>query len=221
MQQAQEILKHIDELYLQKVDLQKIENMPETNPIQYQAWVDAFKDYDLSDVLLAIDEYWEFKNSKTKPNVAQIKAILNAKKTEKQREITPTVQVAKCGDYSWNAMAADIEAGCNRNSLPVYRDAEKIVTSDWLLREIPADVWRKMSQQSRVKVAMEKGLFNNFDEALRQAAQARFGRDFEFLSKNDLENQKNSGTGTTAGMTANESAADIGKTLAAHWKMGA
>lgn len=220
MEQAQEILKHIDELYLTRVDLQKIEDMPETNPTQYQAWVEAFKDYDLSDVLLAIDEYWEFKNSKTKPNVAQIKAILNAKKAEKQKEILTVAEtVAKCGDVAWERMNADITAGCCRNNFYIYRDAERIVLTDWLVQQIPADTWQRLSYQSRVKVATDKGLLNNFDEALRLVAQARFGRDFEFLSANDMENQKN-GFKARGILTSPTAPQNVAKTLAAHWKAG-
>ena len=208
MEKAQEILFHLDELYNETPSEFKITQACKANPVRYQAWVDAFKDYDLSDVLLAIDEYWQFKNSKTKPNVAQILAILNAKRAEKVKEVPQTVAQAAKGDFAWERMAADIEAGCCRNALYVYRDAERIVLTDWLCQEMPRDVWARMNYSARYKQAMDKGLFNNFDEALRMAAQARFGRDFEFLSKNDLENQKNSGTGDVNAV--------IGS-LAAHW----
>lgn len=208
MEKAQEIIYHIDELYGEKPSQYKVEQMAKANPVRYQAWVDAFKDYDLSDVLLAIDEYWEFKNSKTKPNVAQIRAILNAKSIERVKEATQTVAQAAKGDFAWERMAADIEAGCCRNALYVYRDAKRIVLTDWLSQEMPRDIWARMDYSARYKQAMDKGLYNNFDEALRMAAQARFGRDFEFLSKNDLENQKNSGTGDVNAV--------IGS-LAAHW----
>lgn len=191
MEKAQEILFHIDELYTENPSEEKIIRACQENPVRYQAWVDAFKDYDLSDVLQAIDEYWEFKNSKTKPNVAQIKAKLNARNTEKVREIAETTAQAAKGDYAWERMNADIEAGSCRNNLYVYRDAEQIVLNDWLAREIPASVWCKMSYASKLQQATEKGLLNNFDEALRQAAQKRFKRDYEFQSANDLENAKN------------------------------
>lgn len=170
-------------------------------------WLEVLEGYSQTEILDALKEYRKNCEYNNAPIPGTFKKYLHHKDAP-EFQATPTVQEAKCGDYSWNAMAADIEAGCCRNALYVYRDAEKIVTTDWLLREIPAEVWRKMSPQSRVKVAMDKGLFGNFDEALRQAAQARFGRDFEFLSKNDLENQKNRDTGDVN--------AAIGS-LAAHW----
>lgn len=211
MDKIQEILYHIDELYSEKPSQFKIEQMCKSNPVKYQAWVDAFKDYDLSDVLTAIDEYWEYKNSKTKPNVAQIKAKLNARKAEKIPEVEEIGKVS-LADLAWSQMNLDIENGVCRNNLYVYRDAERIILEDWLLLEVPAEVWRKMSYASRLKVATEKGLTARFGEALTQAAQKRFGRDYEYQSANEIEaNRARCGTVNN----------DAAKTLAAHWTQGA
>ena len=210
MEKAQEILFHMDELYTENPSEEKIIRQCQENPVRYQAWVDAFKDYDLSDVLQAIDEYWEFKNSKTKPSVAQIKAKLNARNTEKVREIAETTAQAAKGDYAWERMNSDFEAGSCRNNLYVYRDAEQIVLNDWLAREIPASIWCKMSYASKLQQAQEKGLLGNFDEALRQAAQKRFKRDYEFQSANDLENAKEH---------ASYYYSQAAQSLASHWRV--
>lgn len=212
MEKAQEILYHIDELYTENPSEEKIIRACEANPTRYQAWVDAFKDYDLPDVLQAIDEYWEFKSSKTKPSVAQIKAKLNARNVEKLHEVPENTQAAK-GDFAWERMNSDIEEGSCRNNLYVYRDAERIVLNDWLAREIPASVWCKMSYASKLQQAKDKGLLNNFDEALRQAAQARFKRDYEFHSANDIANTNNKAA-------ANEDYnGDIVNYLGSHWRV--
>ena len=150
MEKAQEILFHIDELYLENPSEELILQMAEKNPVRYQAWVDAFKDYDLSDVLQAIDNYWEFKNSKTKPNVAQIKATLEQHRIEKLKTLNTEFKPVK-GDYSWERMAQDTKDGTRRNNLYVYQDAEKIVLEDWLLKEIPTEVWKAMSYASHGK----------------------------------------------------------------------
>jgi len=187
MEKTQEIIWHIEELYTVKPDKDKFIKSCEENPTRYQAWEDAFKEYDLSDVLTAIDEYWEFKNSKTKPNVAQIKAKLNAKQTEKLKESSDCNEVLQ-GDFAFERMNADIKAGSCHNNLYVYKDAEKIVLDDWLAREMPASIWAKMSYGSKLKQAIDKGLMNNFEEALRQSAQKRFGRDCEFEQNMKLGN---------------------------------
>lgn len=239
MEKAQEILFHIDELYTENPSEEKIIRQSQENPVRYQAWVDAFKDYDLSDVLQAIDEYWEYKNSKTKPNVAQIKAKLNAKNTEKMAKTT-VAEEAKA-DFAWQRMDEDIEKGkCNWN-MPTYRMAERIVLEEWLSKEMPADLWQRMDYYGRVKQAKEKGLFDRFDDALIEASRRKFGRDYQFESENDIKSARNVAGYAAAdyvqstpptvrslnaptqsaarGMTDNESGQDIAKTLAAHWKM--
>lgn len=191
MEKAQEILFHIDELYTENPSEEKILQLAEKNPTRYQAWVDAFKDYDLSDVLQAIDEYWEYKSSKTKPNVAQIKAILNAHKTSLVKE---TAAPKKELPSPENLMALDVSTGDCRNNLYVYREAFDICLNQFLPEVIPADVAEHAFYPRNVQLAVENGVFNRFGEAMLMAAQRRFGRDYEFPSANDLEAMKKNGT---------------------------
>lgn len=210
MEKAQEILKHIDELYCVKVDLKKIENMPETNPTQYEMWVDAFKDYDLPDVLTAIDNFWEFKSSKTKPNVAQIKAILTSHKAEKLRQAAASAPKKELPTPE-NLMAQDVAVGCCRNNLYVYREAFDICLNQFLPEVIPADVADHAFYPRNVQLAVENGVFGRFSEAMIMAAQRRFGRDYEFPSANDLEAMKKNG----------KKSVDFKQTvgnLASHWR---
>ena len=209
MQKAQEILKHIDELYLTKVDLKKIENLPETNPTQYQAWVDAFEEYDLADVLTAIDEFWQYKSNKTRPNVAQIRAILNTKKAEKIKKAEATAPVKELPTPE-NLMALDISTGDCRNNLYVYREAFDICLNQFLPEVIPADVAERALYPRNVQLAVENGVFGRFPEAMLMAAQRRFGRDYEFSSANDLAAQK-----------GERPAADVdaAASLASHWRV--
>ena len=213
MQKAQEILKHIDELYLVKVDLQKIEKIPETNPTQYQAWVEAFEEYDLSDVLFAIDEFWQYKSNKTRPNVAQIRAILNAKKAEKVKKAETQAVKAELPTPE-SLMQDDIKAGNCRNNLYVYREAYELVTQDWLAEMIPADEYNfAITHWPRnVQLAVNNGLFGRFSEAMLQAAHRRFGedRDYEFPSANDLAAQKGD---------APVAMGDVAGSLASHWRV--
>ena len=72
---------------------------------------------------------------------------------------------------------------------------------------MPASLWAKMGYSDRVKQAKAKGLFDNFDKALIQAAQARFGRDCEFQSLNDMKGVD----------SFRYDGKDAVSTLAAHW----
>lgn len=179
MSKAQEIADYIADLYGGKSELTatQIENLTR-----------AFEKYDAEDIKHAINEYWTYKNSKTKPNVAQVLALLDAHKTEKLPETDKGGQAKD--DIAIERMQADIEAGNCRNNLYVYQDAVDIIINKWLLDEIPVSVWCGLSYGYKVKQAENKGLFDRFDDALREAAQSRFGRACEFLSKNDMTNSE-------------------------------
>lgn len=219
MEKAQEILFHIDELYTENPSEDKIRQMAENNPTRYQAWVDAFKDYDLPDVLTAIDNFWEFKSSKTKPNVAQIKAILTSHKAEKLRQAAESAPKKELPSPE-NLMAQDVAAGCCRNNLYVYREAFDICLNQFLPEVIPADVAEHAFYPRNVQLAVENGVFGRFDEAMLMAAQRRFERDYEFPSANDLEAQKKAGVklDSSHSLRMTEKGDDAVKSLASHWR---
>lgn len=175
------------------------------------AWVQVLDGYSQTEILKALTNY----RASVPYNVAPIPAKFKEYLPERhQAEQEAEVPQAKCVDFAWSQMNLDIENGVCRNNLYVYRDAERIILEDWLLLEVPAEVWRKMSYASRLKVATEKGLVGRFSEALRQAAQKRFGRDYEFLGADDLNALK-------ARQAANDGKKDYAGSLAAHWKVGA
>ena len=181
--------------------------------IDIDCWLEVLEGYSQTEILDALKAYRKNCEYNSAPIPGTFKKYLHHK-SEPETQATQTVAEAANGDYAWERMAGDIKAGCCRNNLYVYRDAERIVLNEWLVEYLPLEVVRKMSYGAKVKQAMEKGLFNNFDDAMKQAAQARFGRDFEFLCADDLENQQRNDTAKIQPQV-------IGKTLAAHWKMGA
>lgn len=183
MEKTQQILFHIDELYTDSASELKTIRQSKENPARYQAWVDAFKDYDLSDILQAIDNFWEFKNSKTKPNVAQIKAILNSHRVEKAKEDS-YMQLAYIPDFAITQMQKDIELGKNRHLLPVYKLAYEYAITELLLKEVPLEVWIKMSMYQKHKSAVDKGLLGNFDDLLIQTCEKHYGKKYQFPSTN-------------------------------------
>lgn len=210
MDKTIEILLYIDELYKDGENTESISLLKTENPEKYEMWRKAFEDYTEEDVKSAVRRYWTYKNDKTAPKVAHLLAYLeedHKEDTVKTIVAETTAQAAK-GDFSWERMNADIEAGCCRNNFYVYRDAERIMLNEWLVEYFPNDVIRKMSYASKLQQAQEKGLLDNFDEALRQASQKRFGRDYEFESANDMKG-------------GNNFSFDLQKTsegLASHWR---
>lgn len=206
MEKAQEILFHIDELYTENPSDEKIIRACEKNPTRYQAWVDAFKDYDMSDVLLAIDNFWEFKNSKTKPNVAQIKAILNSHKAEKMSEsregefkaVSPAIQL----------MQDDIKSGNCKHLLPVYEMAVKYVMTDKLVEFIGASEYANLSYGQKYQTALKNGLFDGFESTLKKVCFEKYGKETQFQSENELNNT-----------SAHYQLGDVSGNLAAHWRL--
>lgn len=177
MEKAQEILLHIDELYTENPSEDKILHLAENNPTRYQAWVDAFKDYDLSDVLRAIDEFWEYKNSKTKPNVAQIKAILNAHRAETIKE-TAEVKELPTAYHFWKQ---DGESGDLKYFLSDYERAFNLCINDYLAQVIPAEEFSRMSWQRRIRSALDNGVLNRMPSALQAVCEKpRFLSDNEY-----------------------------------------
>ncbi|MDY6310442.1 MAG: hypothetical protein SPL72_04105 [Cyanobacteriota bacterium] len=179
--------------------------MPEE--IDVEVWTEILEGCSQTDILDALKAYRKNVPYNVAPTPAAFKPFLNHK--ENVDEKTQTIMQQVKGDFAWERMNSDIEAGSCRNSLYVYRDAERIILNDWLAREIPASIWCNMSYASKLKQAREKGLLNNFDEALRQAAVARFGKDYEFQSANDIECLKNKSKSLNY--------ENMGNTLAAHW----
>ena len=209
MEKAQEILYHIDELYTQKPSEEEVIRQCQENPVRYQAWVDAFKDYDLNDVLDAIDNFWEYKNNKSRPNVAQIKAILNAHKTEKSTSASDTPEINSFAPAE-SLMTRDIELKRNRHLLTVYKLAVDYITQEMLLELIPSSEWRKMDFSQRVALAKKKGLFNRYDEVLVKVCLDNYGKEYQFESETMIENASK-----RAGTTFEEAT----NVLANHWRM--
>lgn len=176
--------------------------------VDIQAWVEILEGYSQTEILEGLKNYRKCVPYDKAPNPASFKDYLPAK----HKPVAEITASQAKGDLAWEQMNSDIEAGSCRHNLYVYRMAEKIVLGEWLLEYMPLEVVRKMSYASRLKAATEKGLVYQFADALTQASQRMFGRDYEFQSANEIEaNKERCGTVNN----------DAAKTLAAHWTQGA
>lgn len=209
MDKAQQILFHIDELYSEKPSEEKILKACELNPAKHTAWQDAFQEYDLSDVLTAIDNYWEFKNSKTKPNVAQIKAILNTHKAEKikQSEAQAPSKELPTAYHFWKK---DGETGDLKYFLSDYEHAFNLCITDYLAEIIPAEEFSRMSWQKRIRAALDNGVLNRMQEALQAVCnKPRF----------QSENEYNALHGKSSSSVRQQFQTNINQVLASHWRV--
>ncbi len=209
MGKALDILRHIEELYVAEPDFDKLDRMVENNPERLDAWEKAFADYDLIDVLNAIDAFWEFKSSKSRPSVVQIKAKLNAREVEKV--VTDKVQ-DKALAPAEQLMNRDIELKRCRHNLYIYKQAVDYVLSELLLQEIPAGIWRKMRFEGKYAAAKNKGLFDDFDDILVGICRRDLGKDYEFDSEAMIEAQK-----ANRNFDVNRAASKLGETWVNGW----
>lgn len=78
-----EILKQIEELYKGDISEEKFMELCNGKEKKIEAWKEAFADYPLFEVSKAINHFYVKKSSKTRPNIAQLTAILQESNAEK------------------------------------------------------------------------------------------------------------------------------------------
>lgn len=203
MEKELEILKHINELYVGDTTDEEIIRFAEKNTEKVAAWDAAFKAYDLSDVLTAIDEYWNFKNNKTSPRVAQILAILNSKREVEKDSFSVDAQASRFDESNWRywvgidlARALMIRGG-NKNLRFWYKKAVDAILAERVDRLPEARFW---DYGRKVKECFERGFFDDVDEIAENIRQREiFGK----------------------GNAMPSSVKESGNWLASHWKAGA
>ena len=175
MEKTQEILKHIFDLYSENEQTEKdIINWCEKNVERYNAYQLAFEDYDMLDVFRAIDNYWRYTSNKTKPTVAKLLAMLSTEKEVKKEHHYETSE-AKYFNIENQYMQRDKALGINQEYfLADYRRAVNYILTDMLREKIGVTEYNKLSKDDKVDelsekyaLAMRNGLFNNFDDILR------------------------------------------------------
>lgn len=82
MADTQKILHHIAELYAKPRANQEFETavfeMEEKMSARFDEYDKAFREKVTADVIKAIDDYWRYKNDKTRPTLAQLLAMENS-----------------------------------------------------------------------------------------------------------------------------------------------
>jgi hypothetical protein len=169
MEKTQEILKHMYELYSDDENPERlVEVFCRKTPEKYVAWDEAFKEYDLADVLDAIDQFWRFTSNKSQPTVAKLLAML---KTNKAQVNMPTKEYSPVTCPESEYMRRDIELGRNVGFLlSDYRRAIDYIINDMLAERIGGFEYAKIRNdyQTKYSLAMRNGLFDSIDEILRR-----------------------------------------------------
>lgn len=203
MEKSLEILQHLHELYSENPNEEYARKYAERNPEKLAAWDAAFKAYDLSDVLQAIDEYWNFKNNKTSPRVAQILAILNSKKEVEKDSFSVDVQASRFDESNWwywvgiDLARALMIRGGNKNLRFWYKKAVDAIFAERVDRLPEVRFW---DYGRKVRECFERGFFDDVDEIAENIRQREI-----FGKENAMP----------------VSVKESGNWLASHWKAGA
>lgn len=77
------VQKYLADMYSEKdVTEEDIKKLLEQYPERAKLWEDEFKDFETEEVLTAIRDYWKYKDSKVKPKIVHIKAMLGKREDE-------------------------------------------------------------------------------------------------------------------------------------------
>ena len=168
MEKTQEILKHLFDLYNEtEYTEEETINWCEKNLERYNAWDEAFRDYDTVDVFNAIDHYWRYNSNKVKPTVAKILATLqtnNAKKIEHEE-----VKNYRYFNPATEYMQRDMKLGICKHTLGDYNRAVSAILSR-LEDMIPPQELQNMDFSTKWQNAVAKGLVGDFDDVLERVA---------------------------------------------------
>ncbi len=199
MEKALEILQHIEKLYAKDYDDSYATKLSSKNPDMVNAWNESFKNYDLLDVLAAIDDFWQFKNSKSRPNVAQIAAILTSKNVDTSDNTASGLRtrILKCADEmgdKWGYAARErylkvarqqfpgVDLSDHSYTPPVIIEMDKIATeTDFASKFMNDDIKRGSCRH----------ILNIYNRAVRYIAEGMLSKQISFqeYSKMDFRNR--------------------------------
>lgn len=168
LEKEYEILKQIEELYSGDISDDDFLKKCEGKEVRLKAWREAFKEYPLYEVKKAIDFYYTKKSSKTRPNIAQITAILSANGVDKEQE-PERVEPYQC-DLDVRYMHEDVENGNCHHNLYYYTRALNMI------RRYEYPNVCDINNPTHAEMIM----------VIEHLCEAKTGKKYEFLSENDL-----------------------------------
>lgn len=188
--------------------------------IDVEVWTEILEGYSQTDILEALKAYRKNVPYNNAPTPAAFRPFLHHEK-EVAAATTPAAPVSDCDGIMLHVKA--IQEGRCRHNMPTYKAAVNYILEDLLCRELPVEEWQHMSKAKRYAVAMEKGLFNDFEDILCKVCRERTGKDYEFVSENQAKAAKQQ---SAVKMPINdnrhgEGFVNAGSVLISHYRQGA
>ena len=162
-----EILRTIEELYSGDISEEEFIKLCKGKETKVQAWKEAFQDYDLYDITKAINHYYVKKSSKTRPNIAQITAILQENNARKEEAYEHFVVEPSLGIQYQMQDKAD---GNMHWFVTDYLEVERLIREDY---------WGWVYNINQPSL-------NEFHQCLEEWCKERTGHKYRFYSDNDI-----------------------------------
>lgn len=164
-----EILKQIEELYHGDISEDEFLRACQGQEKKIEAWRKAFAEYPLFEVSKAINHFYVKKSSKTRPNIAQLTAILeesDAQKIVREKstgeEVEPT--------FGIKFMEIDCANGDMHWLVPDYLEVERLIR---------ADKWGFVQN-------IYHPTYEEFQRCMEYWSEEKLGRKYRFCSANDI-----------------------------------
>jgi len=164
-----EILRLIEELYHGDTTEQEMYDFASKNQVKVQAWKEAFEDYPLFEVTKAINHFYMKKSSKTRPNIAQIRAILQ--ESNATRETAYQKETYDLG-FGLKFQQMDKENGDMHWFVPDYQKVENLISMDY---------WGWVSN-------IKNPSYDDFHRCMEEWCLETTGHKYRFYSDNDIAN---------------------------------
>lgn len=175
------IIKKVAELYSFGTERKTVEEVTQLNYEKLldkePEWEDAFKDYELDDVLGAINSYWRYKTDKVRPSVKQILAFLETEKEVKKIPNKAENTEVKCYNIETMYFNRDRELGILKYNMNIYKRAVDRIMKDMMGEWCRENKFKfddkddAVAYHKKFQKATELGYFNEFDAILENIAQ--------------------------------------------------
>ncbi len=134
-------------------------NFAKPTPLETEIWDEILQPYQKNEILEAIKTYRKCEDSNFPPNPAKFKNYLFKRTLKKDKPVLPL-------SPETYLMEEDIKAGRCRHFFPTYVKAVAYVL-DVKLKEIVSERdFRSFSRGHKYRLAVEYGLFADFDKTL-------------------------------------------------------
>lgn len=169
LEKEYEILKQIEELYSGDISDDDFLKKCEGKEVRLKAWKEAFNEYPLYEIQKAINVYYTKKSSTTRPNIAQIKAILSANNAHCEQPKEETKEVYE-PDYDIKYFDEDVNNGNCHHNRYYYTEALEMIRK----HEYPfvADI--------------QNPTHNEMITVIEHICESRTKKKHEFSSRNEL-----------------------------------